>query len=289
MHPTDATCHAVTSALRNSGFLMIKTPFLPLELQHRALKAASKILEFKSSSMVVTHPKDPKVYAMLHGVSFIGDASVDPVVINDLKEWYHAVRSTKELLLYCIAVGLGMDDNPNFFSKLHNQDNDALRLLQYLPGDKTTGNRCKEHSDYGTITLLLTDGVRGLEAFIDGKWSPVPYEEGAIIVNIGSLLSEWTRQELKATLHRVAGPASKGSSTPTAALLDAVSVPRTSIAYFADPNEDVSVALEDSEKIGVASINGMSVTEYIEWRSGGEGADRSGVAFTSAEELRLKP
>lgn len=63
--PTDEVAHTVTNALRESGFLIIKAPLLTLELQRRALRAASEILQMESSSTVESHPTDPKIYAML--------------------------------------------------------------------------------------------------------------------------------------------------------------------------------------------------------------------------------
>ena len=291
-NPTEETCQAVTSALRDSGFLIIKTNLLPLELQQRSLSAASSFLD-SSSEQVVTHPQDPKKYAMLEGIKSIpaADSSINSLLTRqDLQDWYGALRKTKTILLQCIAVGLGMKDT-NYFVKLHDEDNDALRLIKYQPGDTSTGNRCKEHSDYGTLTLLLNDGIGGLEAYVDDQWKAVPYVEGGIVVNIGSILSEWTRQELKATLHRVAGPSSIGSTTPQDVLLKAVSVPRISLAYFADPNKNVSTVLEDTSSSDGKEVGGdsskMSIEEYIQYRSGGQGDSRSGVAFTSTEESRL--
>jgi len=241
----------------------------------------------------VTHPSDPKIYAMLQGI----DSLTSETTSEDLKEYYQALHKAKAVLLHCIAVGLGMQDDPGFFVRLHDKNNDALRLLCYPPGNKTTGNRCKEHSDYGTLTLLLNDRVGGLEAFVDNEWRPIPYVEGGIVVNIGSILSEWTRQELKATLHRVVGPASVGSPMSKEALLAAAEGPRISIAYFADPNDDVSTALiegkhgggiqEKMENVFNAGED-MSVSDYIRWRSGGEGTSRSGVAYTSTELQRLR-
>jgi len=276
---------------------MVKTPLLPLELQRRALNAASQFLE-SSSSMVVAHPSDPKVYAMLQGLDSISSSSnkdsnvsIDTTIINDLKEWHQALRRTKALLLHCIAVGLGMTDTPDFFVELHSEHNDALRLLKYPPGNANTENRCKEHSDYGTLTLLLNDGISGLEAFVNEEWKPIPYVEGSIVVNIGSILAEWTRQELKATLHRVAGPASIGSKSSKEELLRAAMTTRISIAYFADPDGNVSTVLDRNgrKEEGEEEDNSsdMNVAEYIRWRSGGEGADRSGVAYTPTEESRL--
>jgi len=288
-NPTLATSHAVTSALRDSGFLIIKTNLLPLELQQRALSAASSFLD-SSAEQVVTHPQDPKIYAMLEGVNSISDdSSIESTSRQDLQDWYVALQKTKSILLQCIAVGLCIKDI-NYFVKLHDEDNDALRLIKYQPGDTTTGNRCKEHSDYGTLTLLLNDGIGGLEAYVDEQWKAVPYVEGGLVVNIGSILSEWTRQELRATLHRVAGPASIGSTTPQDVLLKAVAVPRISLAYFADPNKNVSTVLEDtsgSDGKESGDSSKMSIEEYIQYRSGGQGDSRSGVAFTSTEESRL--
>ena len=229
-----------------------------------------------NSNAVISHPSDPKKYVMLQGVEDLLNSTTEELV-KPLKEWYAALRKTKSVLLRCIAVGLELDD-PDLLCKLHSEDNDALRLLTYPPTPQNRGNRCKEHSDYGTLTLLLNDGVSGLEAFVHDQWQPVPYVEGSVVVNIGSLLSEWTGQELKATLHRVAGPASAGSQIGKEELEESISVSRTSVAYFADPNNDVSATFGEED---------MSVAEYIQFRSGGKARNRTGVALTATEESRL--
>ena len=58
-----------------------------------------------------------------------------------------------------------MDDHPDFFVDSHDADNGALRLLHSPPGDENTGKRCRKHSDCGTLTLLLNNGV--------GGWGPM--------------------------------------------------------------------------------------------------------------------
>ena len=329
LRPTESTVHAVTSALRTSGFLLIQSPtLLPLELQRRALHAAKQYLTSSDNSnatilsnKIVRHPTDPKVYVMLEGMDSVccSNTNEDNVttsdgttntILCDLNEWYKAMRQTRTILLHSLSIGLGMssstslsssfeeEDVPPYFNNLHKENNDALRLIKYFPGNSNTGNRCKEHSDYGTLTLLLNDGVGGLEAHVNGSWKAVPYVEGSIVVNIGSLLSEWTRQELKATLHRVAGPASVECGTDRNVLMESVKLERVSIAYFADPDANVSVSLSNTairkeEGAGATGnrdegiMDEMSVSEYIRWRSGGRGSDRSGVAFTSLEESRL--
>jgi hypothetical protein len=97
-----------------------------------------------------------------------GDKPEETAMIKDLKGWYHLAHKTRTGLLHCIAIGLGMADAGSLVG-LNDGDNNLLHLLKYFPGDASTGNRCREHSNYGTLTLLLTDGMGGLEAYVDNK------------------------------------------------------------------------------------------------------------------------
>lgn len=275
-------------ALQNSGFLLVTTPLVPKELQRRALHAATRFLE-SDSEKVITHPSDPKRYCMLDRKDLESPTSSD--FGAEILEYFNAVERAKMTVLRCLASGLGLGD-PSHFARLHSEGNSSLRLLRYPAAASQTGNRCKEHSDYGTITLLLTDGVSGLEAHHEGQWLPVPHVEGALVVNVGSLLSEWTGGSLKATLHRVAGPASIGSETRRDVLLEAAGRARTSLAFFADPDGGVKARLAEFDSSGTPERTGseMSVAEYIQYRSGGSYANdgREGVAFTKKEAERVK-
>ena len=62
---------------------------------------------------------------------------------------------------------------------------------------------------------------------------------------------------------------------------------RTSIAFFADPDKDVSRLVRSVDVGAHGGAGEMTVAEYIMWRSGGTGDDRSGVAFVREEEERL--
>jgi hypothetical protein len=303
------TSSKVVHALQTSGFLLVKSPLLSPQLQAAALRAAASFLTehphahaHPSSAAVITHPTDPKTYAMLSSADIHAFPTIESESDNHnrsmviLKQYLHALQTIKMDVLRHIAIGLHMKD-PNFFSNLHSDNQDTLRLISYHPTHSPhTGNRCKEHSDYGTITLLSTDGVSGLELFTEGgTWMPVPYVPGALVVNVGSLLSGWTKGALRATLHRVAGPASLDSGSDPQDLLQAVNCARTSIAFFADPNPNVSVHLNQSQSRGEnhrgdanESMSEMTISEYIEWRSGGTGVDRTGVSFTTNESMDMK-
>ncbi len=97
----------------------------------------------------------------------------------------------------------------------------TLRILRYPPepeGEIGAG----EHTDYGNITLLATDGVGGLEVRTRaGQWLAAPSIPGAFVVNIGDCLMRWTNDVYVSTPHRVV---SRGTGE------------RYSIAFFLDAN-----------------------------------------------------
>jgi isopenicillin N synthase-like dioxygenase len=273
----------LVTALQTSGFLLVQSPHLTADLQQSALATAQQLLigrdgddlSRKAMGDVIDHPTDPKVYMMIDSLEDIFDkCGEDSGAATLLTEYWTTLECIKRQILRCIAIGLDLD--AEYFVALHSKNQSVLRLLHYYglakaePEEGVTV-RGKAHSDYGSITLLSTDGVPGLQAFIDDKWIPVPYVRGALVVNIGSLLQDWTNGALLATLHRVV---SVGDET----------APRTSIAFFADPDPGVSVILSETAQ----SSSDMSVAEYIRLRSGGEGPKRSGVAFSSTEEKRAQ-
>lgn len=275
---------SVVKALQTSGFLLVQSDIMPEHLQTRALKDAEHWLSYDSlgdgtkNSMVEIHPSDPKRYVMLDSSHYEQAQSNKkiPEFSDDLQKYWQACQTLKAYVLRAIGIGLDLE-YPEDAVRWHSQhQNSAMRLLHYPPASAETGNRCKEHSDYGCLTLLSTDGVSGLEILLDGHWWPVPYVPGTILVNIGSLLSDWTDQRLLATLHRVAGPASENSASDPEVLRQAITRGRTSIAFFVDPDD------------GSPLLRGGNIRDYIKWRSGGNAPDRSGIAFTSSEQERLK-
>ncbi|KAF2449411.1 Clavaminate synthase-like protein [Karstenula rhodostoma CBS 690.94] len=89
----------------------------------------------------------------------------------------------------------------------------VMRLIGYpklttpvSPDAPITSLSCGEHTDYGCVTLLLTDPTPGaLQVLLkDGTtWlnaDPIP---GAFVVNIGDMIERWTNGLWKSTRHRV--------------------------------------------------------------------------------------
>ena len=88
----------------------------------------------------------------------------------------------------------------------------------FLPAQGELG--ISHHSDAGAITVLIQDGLPGLQVFHQGHWIDVASERGTVLVNIGDVVQVWSNDTYRAPLHRVLA-----NSTYT----------RISIPYFLNP------------------------------------------------------
>lgn len=143
--------------------------------------------------------------------------------------YFDAAWAVGRLLHRAFARDLGQQ--PGFFEDKLDRPLATLRLLHYppQPAQAPAGQLgAGEHTDYGCVTLLLTDEVGGLEVRRrDGTWIAAPHLPGAIICNIGDCLMRWTNDIYISTPHRVVNPAGRE---------------RFSVAFFLDPNPDAVVA-----------------------------------------------
>ncbi|KAF8243849.1 Clavaminate synthase-like protein [Wilcoxina mikolae CBS 423.85] len=154
---------------------------------------------------------------------------------------FTTLQKTAVEVLRALALGLGLEEA--FFEKFHSEQEccNQLRLLHYpavkeedLRSGGTT--RIAEHTDKGTITLLLQeeDGVGGLEVWDEAAgWAQAPSVKGAVLVNIGDLLMMWSNDVLKSTRHRVVAPKEGGG--------DGWVRRRLSIPYFVAADRDAVV------------------------------------------------
>lgn len=105
-----------------------------------------------------------------------------------------------------------------------------LKMVRY-PGSAPdgAGQGVGAHKDYGFLTLLLQDGVGGLQVERpDGTFHDVPPMPGAFVVNLGELLEVATDGYLKATNHRVVSPPGARE--------------RFSVPFFYNPRLDARIA-----------------------------------------------
>ena len=158
-------------------------------------------------------------------------------------------RANRDLgmrVLSCLADGLGFARD--FFDARHDPGSpeyqSTLRLLHYLdmsdakPADFDAW-RAGAHTDFDCLTLLhQRPGQGGLQLCpgheaADGAqlgWTSVPPLAGVVTCNIGDMLTRWSDDRLRSTLHRVRMPEPDGYLGP-----------RHSIAFFCQADRDAVI------------------------------------------------
>ena len=129
----------------------------------------------------------------------------DPELRPSWEAYFRALSAVSADLLSIMAVAL--DLAPDHFEPLIDRHTGAMRALHYpplRPADRAAGViRAGAHSDYGTLTILRTDGVPGLQVEIDGAWHDVAHQPGTLVVNLGDSIAQWTNDRWRSTRHRV--------------------------------------------------------------------------------------
>jgi isopenicillin N synthase-like dioxygenase len=128
-----------------------------------------------------------------------------------------------------------------------------------------------EHTDFGVVTVLWADRVRGLQVLgTDNAWHDVSPDEGALLVNLGDVAARLTNDAWMSTLHRVKPP-----------VVDGTIERRRSVAYFHSFDWDAVVA-PVPELIGEGDrplYEPVTVHDHLRAKLMGS---RAGIANTSA-------
>lgn len=192
-------------------------------------------------------PEDPRVRAgePFRGVNLWPDL---PGFRETLLEYFDRAAELAGRLHQAIALDLGLPRY--YFEPCFDAPMATLRVLSYPPaaGDAPPV-AAGAHTDYGSITLLLSDGVPGLQVRPrDGDWIDAPHVPGGLIVNIGDCLMRWTNDIYVSTPHRVLAPTRH----------------RRSIVFFFDPNPDAMIAALPG--VGPAKYPPVTGAEYLRSR-----------------------
>ena len=171
-------------------------------------------------------PSDPEVIAgkPFRGVNLWPDL---PGFRETALAYFDAVWKLGCDLHAAIAADLGLA--PDYFTDKFDRPMATLRLLHYPPREAARGDAlgAGAHTDYGSITLLLTDDAGGLEVRRrDGTWVQAPPMPGAFVCNIGDCLMRWSNDIYVSTPHRVMNPPGRH---------------RYSVAFFLDPNPEALI------------------------------------------------
>ena len=191
-----------------------------------------------------------------------------------VERYFAEAQRVSRTMTDIFAVALGLP--PRFFDAFTDHSLDVLRMNNYAlpPGTVDLDGELigmSEHTDFGIVTVLWADQVRGLQVLgDDGGWNDVSPADGALLINLGDLTARWTNERWMSTLHRVKPPIVGGTI-----------MRRRSAAYFHDGNADaVIAALATCVPEGEAPLyESITVSEHIAAKLAGS---RAGVKNTSA-------
>ena len=200
-------------------------------------------------------PDDPRVMA---GEPFRGVNRWPDIAgfADTMLAYYAACQAQALSLLSVMAEDLGLP--ADHFADKFTEPLSAMRLLHYPPASGAENEiGAGAHSDYGAITLLLTDGEPGLQVRPrGGDWTDVPHVDGAFVVNIGDCLMRWTNDIYVSTPHRVLPPKRQ----------------RRSVAFFCEANPDALVAALTGT--GAAKYPPIRAADYLASRLEATYADK---------------
>jgi len=174
---------------------------------------------------------------------------------KSFEAYYQEMNNLSNTLMGLFALALSLPRD--FFRPFINHPISALRANHYpeISSPIYSGQlRAGEHSDYGTLTILMQDSSdEGLEICNRaGIWIPVQTKSPNFIINIGDLMQRWTNNRWVSSLHRVVIPSNDLSKKTQ----------RLSIAYFHQPDWNAEIRCIPS------CINHNEKPFYLPIRSG---------------------
>jgi isopenicillin N synthase-like dioxygenase len=153
-----------------------------------------------------------------------------------VEAYFVEAKRVAETMTVIFADALGLPEG--FYDAYTGHSLDVMRMNNYAlpPG---TGIRLDgdligmgEHTDYGIVTVLWADQVKGLQVLgTDGSWNDVNPADDALLINLGDVTGRWTNDRWMSTLHRVKPP-----------IVDGTIERRRSAAYFHDGDIDALIA-----------------------------------------------
>lgn len=126
-----------------------------------------------------------------------------PEVCRDIMfDYTNQVLKLGKTLFQLLSEALGL--KPNHLVEMECGEGITL-LCHYYPlcpqPELTVGT--SQHADSAFLTVLLNDGVNGLQVLYQNRWVDVPFVHGALVVNIGDLLQLVSNDRFKSAEHRV--------------------------------------------------------------------------------------
>jgi len=167
-------------------------------------------------------------------------------------QYFDKAHEVAAMLMQGFALGMNLDES--FFMQTCNNPLSRASFVYYPAQPEDSGEEqfgVAPHTDFGVLTVLCQDNTGGLQVQdINGDWIHAPPIEGALVVNVGDLLSRWTAGQYKSTPHRVVNTSGRE---------------RLSLVLAFDPNPETMI---DANNIpGLIAVDEPTTCgDYLLWR-----------------------
>lgn len=262
----------VRPAHENRGYTAPKSETLALSLGVQSETRMKDFFEaFNVGSAVSDHP----------GVDLMAEHYAENTWpdVADFRErveaWTAEAGRVARTMTTIFADALGLE--PGWFETIAAHPIEVLRMNNYALPDGTRVEVDEdligmgEHTDFGIVTILWADQVKGLQVLHGGCWHDVNPADGALLVNLGDLTTRLSNEQWLSTLHRVKPP-----------IVDGTILRRRSAAYFfdGDPEAVVGPLAPFVDEAHPALYAPVTIDEHIRAKLGGS---RAGVLNATAD------
>jgi isopenicillin N synthase-like dioxygenase len=128
-----------------------------------------------------------------------------------VREFMATMGTVADQLMAALATAFGLPSS--HFSQVFGDRPFSLTKLIHYPESPQGEFGVNAHHDAGFLTVLLQNGVGGLQALNpNGEWIDVPPTPGTFVINLGEMLQEMTGNYVVATTHRVVATEERYSS-----------------------------------------------------------------------------
>ncbi|XP_010534761.1 PREDICTED: feruloyl CoA ortho-hydroxylase 1 [Tarenaya hassleriana] len=272
----DRVAHQIARAAETLGFFQVVNHGVPVELLESLKAAAHEFFKQPPEKKAMYRKEVSPSRLVKYGTSFVPEKEealewkdyVSMVYTNDdeaLQHWPHPCRdvaleylkTSMKMVKTIVGVLMG-----RLGVTLDEERTEALvgmtmvNMNYYPPCPKpelTVG--VGRHSDMGTLTVLLQDGIGGLYVKLDegtdnGEWVEIPPVHGALVINVGDALQIVSNGRYKSAEHRV-------RTTETSA--------RVSVPIFTVPKpwEKIGPFPEIVKRDGVARYKEVLFQDYM--------------------------
>ncbi|XP_076941923.1 scopoletin 8-hydroxylase-like [Bidens hawaiensis] len=227
----DQVAKAITHAAETLGFFQVVNHGVPLELLDSLKAAAHKFFAQPAEKKAVYLKGVSPSPVVKYGTSFVPEKEkalewkdyVSMTYTNDadaLEFWpseckdvaLEYLKTSTEMvkkLLQTLIENLGVKFNDSRLEELVGFRMVNMNFYPTCPNPELTVG-VGRHSDMGTLTMLLQDGIGGLyvkkgenASPEDEEWIEIPPIDGALVINVGDTLQILSNGRYKSAEHRV--------------------------------------------------------------------------------------